>query len=637
METAAAGRGTLLDLLVEKKMITPKQADEAIVEQQKTSTRMEEVLVSLNQVKEDAIAQVYADYMSLPLLKEGDVPFVNLGESLGPSIPERLARESRVVPLSKQGEVLKVGLLDPTDVMLLQELQLQTGLKINVCVMTLGAVKKALDTIYGERDSAKEVASDMKGQESESTSEESDEGVLDLGQFIPESRETQIVRLVNRIMDTAIKERTSDIHIEPYPEELKIRYRIDGVLQDISPPPKSMYVPLISRLKVLCKMDIAEKRIPQDGAFSVKRGDYTVDCRVSTVPTIYGEKMVIRILSKSADQMDLANLGFNPRQYEDFIAGAKSPHGLVYVTGPTGSGKSTTLYATLNLLRTPRKNVLTVEDPVEYKMVGINQVQIKSQVGLTWSATLRAFLRQDPDIIMVGETRDAETAEISLRAALTGHLVLSTLHTNDAISAVSRLQNMGIDRFLLAATLRLLEAQRLVRRLCPACKEAYSLDEETAPKYGLTKDDVIYKPKGCAECRNLGYRGRVGVYEIVRVTGAIRDAMQANATLSENPGGGPEGRVPGPLREFTREGEAGPDFPGRGLERHPGRKGLTMPPEWLLNAAKVKEKKHPKISIEDILAFFQQLSTLLNAGTPLLHAVNAHRRQRRVVHIEHPQ
>jgi type IV pilus assembly protein PilB len=280
-------------------------------------------------------------------------------------------------------------------------------------------------------------------------------------------------------------------------------------------------------------MDIAEKRIPQDGSFTMAIDDKRIDCRVSTVPTVYGERMVLRILNKDAVPMDLTSLGFEKRQLEDFVLGAQSPHGLQLVTGPTGSGKSTTLYATLSLLRSPKKNILTIEDPVEYKFNGINQVQVKAQVGLTFASALRAFLRQDPDIIMVGEVRDQETAEICLRAALTGHLVLSTLHTNDAVTAISRLQNMGIERFLLASTLRVVEAQRLVRRLCPHCKVASKPTQEMVDKYGFDPNHELFKPKGCPECRGNGYRGRVAIYEVVRITAPISELIQTNAPLPE--------------------------------------------------------------------------------------------------------
>ena len=338
--------------------------------------------------------------------------------------------------------------------------------------------------------------------------------------------------MVNQIFEQALRRRER----HPYRAvrgSCAIRLRVDGALRELSPPPMSLFVPIVSRFKILAKMDIAEKRIPQDGAIGLKSGDKRVDLRVSTVPTVYGEKIVMRILDKGAIPVELTGLGFDERQSKNLTESIQMPHGLMLVTGPTGSGKSTTLYACLNLLNEPDTNICTVEDPVEYKFKGINQVQVKAQVGLTFASALRAFLRQDPDVIMVGEVRDQETARICLRAALTGHFVLSTIHTNDSLSAMNRLEDMGIEPFLLASTLRVLEAQRLVRRLCKACKEPYECDAETAKAHGLEVGQTIYRPKGCDECRNLGYKGRIGVFEVVRITPRMASLIQTRAALSE--------------------------------------------------------------------------------------------------------
>jgi type IV pilus assembly protein PilB len=338
--------------------------------------------------------------------------------------------------------------------------------------------------------------------------------------------------MVNHIVRQAIEEKASDIHIEPLSETVSIRFRIDGSLRAKPAPPKAMFLPLLSRLKVISKIDIAEKRLPQDGAFSVLYKGNQIDMRVSTVPVIYGQKMVMRILNKDALPLDLEKLGFDRRQREIFHTAAKSPHGLIFVTGPTGSGKSTTLYATLKLLNAPDKNLVTVEDPVEYKMDGVNQVQTHSAIGLTFASTLRSFLRQDPDVIMVGEVRDQETCEICLRAALTGHLVLSTLHTNSALAAVDRIVDMGIEPFMVASTMRMVEAQRLVRRLCTSCKEPDNPDPETREKYQIGPKDTPFRAVGCDECGGLGYRGRVGLFEVIQITPALRDMIQSKAPLS---------------------------------------------------------------------------------------------------------
>jgi type IV pilus assembly protein PilB len=357
--------------------------------------------------------------------------------------------------------------------------------------------------------------------------------VLHLDQPPPPGRDGRIIRMVNQIFEQAFRAGASDIHVEPLEDGCKIRLRIDGALNEINPPPAPLFIPIVSRLKVLAKMDIAEKRLPQDGSIALRSGDKRIDLRVSTVPTIHGEKVVIRILDKSAIPLQLAQLGLNERQSNDLIESIAAPHGLMLVTGPTGSGKSTTLYACLSLLNKLDKNICTVEDPVEYKFKGMNQIQVKSQIGLTFAGALRAFMRQDPDIIMVGEVRDQETAEICLRAALTGHFVLSTLHTNDALAAIHRLQDMGIEPFLLASTLRVLEAQRLIRRLCERCKEPYDCQPDMARLYGFEAGQPLFRPVGCDSCRSTGYRGRVGIFEVVRINGRMANLIQTRTPEPE--------------------------------------------------------------------------------------------------------
>ena len=339
-----------------------------------------------------------------------------------------------------------------------------------------------------------------------------DEEILNIDEPPPAGPDGRIVRMVNQILEQALRSGASDIHIEPFEDSCAIRLRVDGSLRELVPPPRSQFISIVSRFKILAKMDIAEKRVPQDGAIALRTGDKRVDLRVNTIPTVYGEKIVMRILDKAAIPIELTGLGFDERQSKDLVESIQMPHGLMLVTGPTGSGKSTTLYACLNKLNEPDTNICTVEDPVEYKFRGINQVQVKSQVGLTFASALRAFLRQDPDVIMVGEVRDPETAGICLRAALTGHFVLSTIHTNDSLSAVNRLVDMGIEPFLLASTLRVLEAQRLVRRLCKECKEPFQCDEATAKAHGFVVGQELFRPKvnGCDYCRGAGYRGPRG-------------------------------------------------------------------------------------------------------------------------------
>lgn len=521
----------LLNLLLANKLIEKAGIEAALREQSKRNCSLEEALLFAQVVPELAIAKTYAEHLHVPLVSSPD-PIDAFDETLKTLLPEAFVRESRIAPLYKQHGVLHVAALDPTDLGRQQELQLYTGLRVSFQAATLSAIEQCLDSLYGAEESTKETLEQAAPEAQADIAKETEEDVLDLDRVLAETRETKIVRMLNKILTQALQDRCSDIHMEPFPNECKIRFRIDGVLHEIPPPPLNLFIPLVSRIKIVSKLDIAEKRVPQDGAFSMKVGENKVDVRVSTVPTVYGEKVVMRLLNKDAVPLDLAKLGFTQRQQEDFMKAASSPHGLLFVTGPTGSGKSTTLYATLKLLTSPRKNILTVEDPVEYKFVGINQVQVKPQVELTFARALRAFLRQDPDVIMVGEVRDNETAQICLRAALTGHFVLSTLHTNSALAAVSRLADMGVEPFLLAATLRLVEAQRLVRRLCQHCKEPFKPPQELVDKFHLPPDKEIFRPKACKECREAGYRGRVGVFEAIRITPALRKLIEERAPLA---------------------------------------------------------------------------------------------------------
>ena len=353
-----------------------------------------------------------------------------------------------------------------------------------------------------------------------------------LEDMVAKAEEAPVIKLVNLLLIQAVRERASDIHIEPFKDIITVRFRIDGVLHKIAPPSQHLLPALISRIKILSKMDIAEKRLPQDGGFTVKIMDRAIDLRVSTVPTIFGEKAVLRILDKGAISLELEKLGFSENDLKMFKKAITKPYGLIFVTGPTGSGKSTTLYSSLNFLKTPKKNIITVEDPVEYQMPGLNQVQVKPKIGLTFAEGLKAFLRQDPDIMMVGEVRDIETSEICIRAALTGHLVLSTLHTNDAPSAITRLVDIGVEPYLVASSLLLLMAQRLVRRLCPKCKEPAKIEPELVKRYNL-KTDKCFKAKGCESCRQTGYTGRIAIHELLMVNTKMREMIAHNASINE--------------------------------------------------------------------------------------------------------
>ena len=494
---------------------------------------LEEALIVKELVTDEDIAQVYSEELHLPLIDK-DEP-IEVDKELVELVGEHVCREHTLIPLLRDKDTLLVAIANPTDMCSLEQVQLSTGLIICPHVASTTIIDEAIGEAFGTRDIVKEIASEA-GAESLAEGQEDDEEVkevVNLDRPVPKSRDSHVIRLVNHILSKAVSESTSDIHIEPFEYNVKIRFRTDGQLHEISPPPRAMYIPMISRLKILAKMDIAERRIPQDGAIALKLGDKRVDLRVNTVPTVFGEKMVMRILSKGAIPRDLTKLGFSRTQADNFQTAAESPHGLLLVTGPTGSGKSTTLYAVLNLLNKPNVNIMTIEDPVEYKFEGMNQVHVRSHVGLTFASALRAFLRQDPDIIMVGEIRDQETAQICLRAALTGHMVLSTLHTNDALAAVNRLIDMGAERFLLSSALRLIEAQRLVRRLCENCREEYELDQETADKWHLNPEKKYYRPKGCMNCRGSGYRGRVGLFEVVPIGPKLKEIIGSGETLPE--------------------------------------------------------------------------------------------------------
>ena len=530
-DTFVAGQPLLVTLLVERGALKQEDLAEVQKSMAQHNQSVEEALARSELVTEEIIARTYAEHLRLPLVGL-DAPLA-VDKEMAAAIGERICRERLVVPLSREHGILEVAFANPTDLTAFEEIQLLTTLVVRPLVAPLNMIDEALGEAFGKRNLVKEITDDAAPSTTAPEEDESVEEVVNLDRPVPKGRDSHVIRLVNHILSSAVKGGASDIHLEAFENSIKVRFRVDGRLQELSPPPMPMYIPMISRLKVLAKMDIAERRIPQDGAIGLTIDGSRVDLRVSTVPTVYGEKMVMRILTKGAIPLDMTKLGFSRKQADDFQIAAESPHGLLLVTGPTGSGKSTTLYATLNLLNKPDVNVMTVEDPVEYKFEGLNQVHVRAQVGLTFASALRAFLRQDPDVIMVGEVRDQETAQICLRAALTGHMVLSTLHTNDALAAVNRLVDMGVERFLLASALRLVEAQRLVRRLCANCKEPYRLDAETAAKWHLDPQQDYFRPKGCETCRGTGYKGRVGLFEVIRVLPRLRDMIAEGRGLPE--------------------------------------------------------------------------------------------------------
>ncbi len=448
-------------------------------------------------------------------------------------IPGDVATKFMALPVSRVGRRLVVAMLNPNNIFAIDDIKFITGYEIEARVASEGALKKAIDRAY---DSAGTMADVMKGMEEDLSVVEDEEPPPD-SEALSAADEAPIVKLVNSLIADAVRKGASDIHIEPYEKSMRVRFRIDGVLQEMMAPPFKFKAAIISRLKIMAELDIAERRVPQDGRIKIKVLNRTIDLRVSSLPTIFGEKIVMRILDKSNLNIDLGKLGFEPRSFKEFTAAVANPYGMVLVTGPTGSGKTTTLYSALSRINTPETNVMTAEDPVEYNLDGINQVLVNDDVGLTFAAALKAFLRQDPNIIMVGEIRDLDTASIAVKAALTGHLVLSTLHTNDAPSAIGRMIDMGIEPFLVASSVNLVLAQRLVRRVCASCKRPVTLNAEILSELQLDPKDAegatFLEGAGCVECSNTGYRGRQGVYEVMTMSSKIRDLVLERSSAGE--------------------------------------------------------------------------------------------------------
>lgn len=529
------------DILVKEGLITEAQLKEAVGLQKSGGKRLGEALVALEYVTEIQLAEALGRQLKLPFrnfekggLTQADDP------KLKRLIPEELIRKQNILPIQKEKNRLTVALADPLDLILLDNLKKMTGCQIASVIATKSDLLRAIEATYGKRDLLKEVISGTyaeaaPGQEGLLENIEiltSEEELVDVEDLAARAGEAQVVRLVDLLLLEAADSRASDIHIEPYQGRISIRFRIDGILQAIDPPAPHLMLAIISRIKILSKMDIAEKRLPQDGGFTVRIGERMVDLRVSTIPVVYGEKIVVRILDKSNLIFEFKDLGLEGKALADTERGILSPYGLVFLTGPTGSGKSTTLYAALNRIKSPTRNIVSIEDPVEYRIDGVNQVQAKPQIGLTFAAGLRAFLRQDPDILMVGEVRDLETAEICVRAALTGHLVLSTLHTNDAASAVTRLIDLGVEPFLISPSLVMLIAQRLVRKICLECREPYEPSPAIREKAKLPPGQY-YRHKGCPACRKTGYRGRIGIFEVMPADEAIRELIARSTSAQE--------------------------------------------------------------------------------------------------------
>jgi type IV pilus assembly protein PilB len=447
------------------------------------------------------------------------------------------------VPLSRVGSTLTIAMTDPTNVFAMDDIKFMTGFNVEPVVASESAISEAIHKFYGEVESVEELDKVMKDLTGDADALElaGEEAEMDLASLEKAAEEAPIIKLVNLILTDAVKRGASDIHVEPYEKELRVRFRIDGVLQTVMAPPMKLKDAISSRMKIMSKLDISEKRLPQDGRIMIKYlkdgKKKELDFRVSTVPTLFGEKIVLRLLDKENLRLDMTKLGFEAESLKKFERQILKPYGMVLVTGPTGSGKTNTLYSSVARLNTIDTNIMTAEDPVEFQLAGINQVQMKEQIGLNFASALRAFLRQDPNIILVGEIRDFETAEIAVKAALTGHLVLSTLHTNDAPSTISRLMNMGIEPFLVATSVNLICAQRLVRRICSGCKEPLQLLPQALVEAGYSQEDAekvqVQHGRGCATCNNTGYKGRVGLYEVMEITDDLRELILVGASALE--------------------------------------------------------------------------------------------------------
>jgi type IV pilus assembly protein PilB len=561
------------EILVRENLLSAQQLREALDYQRNHGGRLGFNLVKMGLVSDDMITAVLSRQYGVPSV---NLELFDIEPSVIRLIPQEVAQKYSVLPLSRVGASLTLAMVDPTNVFAMDDIKFMTGLNIEPVVVSEASVQEAIAKYYG---SSREIElammaepevevsglnglgkngnghnggithADLVSLDSLDFDTEAAEGLeviedneeIDLSTLSRMSEDAPVVRLVNVLMVDALRRGASDIHIEPYEKELRIRFRIDGVLYDVMHPPLKMRDAMISRLKIMSKLDISEKRLPQDGRIKIKvkvdSRSRELDFRVSTLPTLFGEKVVLRLLDKENLMLDMTKLGFEPESLVKFQRNISRPYGMVLVTGPTGSGKTNTLYSALQSLNTSETNIMTAEDPVEFNLAGVNQVQMKEQIGLNFAAALRSFLRQDPNIILVGEIRDFETAEIAIKAALTGHLVLSTLHTNDAPSTISRLMNMGIEPFLVATSVNLIQAQRLIRRICKDCKMEHPMPEEALIEIGFAAEEVkqvmTYKGRGCQTCNNTGYKGRVGLYETMEVTDDIRELILIGASSLE--------------------------------------------------------------------------------------------------------
>jgi type IV pilus assembly protein PilB len=524
------------DLLVKEKVITTEQLAQATKVQKETNCRLGSALVKLGFLTDEDVTNFLSRQYGVPAI---NLSYFEIDPAVVKLIPFETAKRYQILPLSRVGASLTIAMVDPTNVFAMDDIKFMTGFNIEPVVASESSINDGIEKAYGtaKEEDLEQVMQSINEMGEADVELQAEEQEMDLGELEKAADEAPIVKLVNLVLTDAVKRGASDIHMEPYEKEFRVRFRIDGILQSIMSPPLKLKDAITSRLKIMAKLDISEKRLPQDGRIMLKMAvagkKKQLDFRVSTLPTLWGEKIVMRLLDKENLRLDMTKLGFEPESLVKFEKAILKPYGMVLVTGPTGSGKTNTLYSSIARLNQPDTNIMTAEDPVEFQMGGVNQVQM----GLNFAAALRAFLRQDPNIILVGEIRDFETAEIAIKAALTGHLVLSTLHTNGAPETITRLMNMGIEPFLVATSVHLICAQRLVRRICKECAEIIEVPQQTLIEEGYTPEEAktvkIQKGKGCGVCNNTGYKGRTGLYEVMEVDDEIKELVLIGASAVE--------------------------------------------------------------------------------------------------------
>lgn len=521
----------LTEILIHNKLITPEQLEEALSVQKQKGGRLSDIIVALKYIKESDLISTLSEGLGLPLI---DLKRFKIDPEIARIIPLDIARHYQIIPISKMGDVLTLAMADPLNIFAIDHVEALTGYRINPIISSSQDILQAIELSYP--DLTKDVIDGLV-KEIEVTSIElirdRQESVPDDQELSRISHEAPVIKITNMLLEEAVKKKSSDILIEPLDKKLRVRFRLDGILEEEAPPPKSLHPPIVSRIKVMSNLNIAEHRLPQDGRFKVKMFGKEVDFRVSILPSVLGEKVAIRILDKTQAMLDLEKLGFGADLVVKLKKVAKLPHGMMLICGPTGSGKTTTLYSILKFVDSPEKNIVTVEDPVEYQLEGINQVTARPEIGLTFAGALRSILRQDPNVIMIGEIRDYETVDIAIKSALTGHLVLSTLHTTTASGAIVRLVNMGVEPYLINASLVCVAAQRLVRKICPYCKEEHNISKETLNSLriplGGDKKVTFFRGKGCKRCAQFGYTGRLGLLEVLVLSPKIREFIMSSS------------------------------------------------------------------------------------------------------------